>query len=246
MYFGGPCRYEWQSAWSNLAFNQMRFVGAAGVMLNHTALKASAKRFAKEWLRYMIYPDGSAGELDRWQTAARERGYNYWAQSLGSYTSLANHFARIGDTELYDYVTSDGHYGTQGGPKSFLNSTTRNFQYRDHSVMRYATATASENGNAAYLIDGIETNYQRIGDVDLTCANLYYKSDYIKSHYMRTKPGLPGYPADPAGAWNGWGGEFGLLPGVLLMCGQMEGNVWPFPKPSNELSKPTNLRIVSK
>jgi hypothetical protein len=135
---------------------------------------------------------------------------------------------------------------TDGGPKSLLRTITRYLQYRDHTVKRYATTSASQVGDATYLIDAVTTGYQSVLDVPLSMANKFYKSGYISSHYLRTLAGLPGYPADPAGGQNWWGGSQGIYPGILFMFGQMEDKVSPYPKgSSDDIPQPLNLRIVS-
>jgi hypothetical protein len=247
LYFGGPVCYQWAQAWSNLPQSQTKTAGLIGVMLNNTSLINSAKRFMKEWMRYNIYPDGSSCELDRWQTNARQRGFGYWGATISHFVIFADALARTGDTELYEYTTSDGRYASLGGPKNIFTVMTRYLQLRDHTVKRYATASASENGNATYLIDGEDSTYHAIGDVFMAPANLFFRDSYIKTHYMRTWSGAPDYPTTPPVGVSNWGGAHGALPGLLFMFGQMEGKVQPYPgkKPAgHDLPPVTNLRLI--
>jgi hypothetical protein len=250
LYYGGPCRYEWHDGWNNLNLLATRFTGLAGILLNDATLKSHAKRFVKEWFAYIVYPDGSQGELDRWASTSPDKGIGYWGGALAHVIALADAFARSGDPELYTYTTSAGMYGTAGGQKGLSLVLTRYLQYRDHTVRRYAT-TSSGGQTDSTLIDGVDASkgWQSINDISNgTMANLYYKSDYIKLHYTRTRTGLPAYPKDPAGGQGWWGGTDNIFPGMLFMFGQMEGKVWPYPGEKPEGSKPTppqNFRLSS-
>jgi hypothetical protein len=119
---------------------------------------------------------------------------------------------------------SAGLHGTAGGEKGLLGVITRYLQYRD------GTRSASQR-NRNTLIDGVHAprGLQSINDVsNIVLANLFYRSDYIRSHYRRMKPGLPEYPAEVAQGQNWWGGADDIYPGILFMWGGLEGKVYPY------------------
>lgn len=241
-YAEASCRYHWQGAWNNLNLSHARTAGTIGVMLNHTPLIDDNKRFMKEWLAYMIYPDGSSGELDRWTHSAAGNdnpnlGMGYWGGTLDHYVTLAEALCRIGDCELYTYSTSAGRYGTAGGPKSLLSTITAYLRMREHTIVRYAAKSASAQTSVRIMdgvhstADGAGQNYHTIGDVWAAPANQFYNSAFIKGHYMRTSadPQVLDYPAKPAGGQLRWGGTQMSLPGILFMVGDMEAVVDPYP-----------------
>jgi hypothetical protein len=241
LYYGGPCRYRWHNAWNNLVLLATRFSGLVGVAFDDAALKAHAKRFVQEWFAYMIWRDGSQGELDRWRDGRTERGFGYWAGAMGNAIVLADAFCRAGDCALFTYETGAGMYGTEGGQKGLLSVIRRYLEYRDGTVRRYAT-NSSAGRTEATRIDGVDGTWQHIGDVsNVTLANLYYKDAYLKSHYLRTRPGLPDYPRRLAGGQGWWGGQDNLFPGILFMWGGLDGKVWPYPKAGPSPPAPTGL-----
>src|SRR5262249_11286723 len=150
--------------------------------------------------------------------------------------------ARTGDFELYNYSTSVGYNGTAGGPKSLLQIATLFAQYVNHDVMRYGTDQAGNNGNANYLIDSVDDigGAAYVDDTYLALANMYFRSNYLKSIYLRTASGAPAYPpaGGVTGGWTPFTGEWGIYPGVLFQFGQ--SNVGPYPTGGTATSTPTS------
>jgi hypothetical protein len=246
------CRYEWQGAWSNLPLSHARTSGTIGVMLNNATLINDAKRFMREWLMFMIYPDGSSGELDRWKSTHPNHGIAYVGSTINHFITFADALARSGDTSLYDFSTSSGAgspINTSGGPKNILKVITTYLQMRDHTIIRYAASSAGAQTTNA-IMDGVSSDTHSIADVWIAQANHYFNSAYIKGHYMRTSsdPDVPDYPANPAGGQGYWGGCQNILPGVLFLFGDMEGKASPYPgkKPvGTDLPAPKTLRLIS-
>lgn len=228
---------HYNNRWGNI----YRFIGLVGVEQSDERFIEAGKRWAKEFLVYSVYPDGWMAEFRRWlpnkgSNAGHELGYTYTANVLGQMITLADALARAGDTELYDFETSDGLYGTEGGPKSYLFAIESMGRYLDGTYERYGTNKSSRNGDEDYLIDSVFENgeYYSVHDVMFAPANLYYDSDYIRDIYTRTGKGMPGYPEDeaPNGSHTVWAGESGTLPGVLFMFGGMEDLIDPYPRRS--------------
>jgi len=217
----------------------MRFIGLVGLEQSNERFQESAKRWAKEFLVFSVYPEGWMAEFRRWlpnkrSNAGHELGYTYTANVLGQMITIADAFARAGDTELYDLETSEGLYGTEGGPKSFEFAIESMGRYLDGTYERYGTDESSRAGEESFLIDSVfeEGDYYSVHDVVLAPANLYYDSAYIRDIYTRTGEGMPGYPEDEAtnGPHSVWTGESGTLPGVLFMFGGTEDLVEPYPR----------------
>jgi hypothetical protein len=124
---------------------------------------------------------------------------------IGSLVTIADAFARTGDLELYEFSTSDGAYGTKGGPKSVRKVVTVHASFVDHTIKYYATDQASNVGDPRYLIDTEEefTGTKRVGDICAApLANLYFQDRFLKDRYTRVAPGAPPYPSNPStGGW---------------------------------------------
>ncbi len=248
-HYNGHTTYEWHRAWSNRGACHYRFVTLVGVLTSNTFLKEQGKRYFKELIKYHTFPDNMQVEFYRWTTSNICMGWGYSGLELGSLLTAADVLARIGDTELYEYSTSEGYYGTKGGSKSPHNILKHYCQNVDHTVMRYATSDPAKYGDPNYLIDSIDNinNYQRTEDAQLAYANIYFQDNYIKSIYMRTAASAPAYPASPVtGGWDAWTGDWNTYPGVLFMFGQMEGMIWPYPDSSSQPTPdpPKQLRAL--
>src|SRR5690606_14942986 len=107
------------------------------------------------------------GEYHRWSSDLPDLGWAYAASLVGTMITTADHFARQGDTSLYDYVTSDGAVGTEGGPKSLLLTVYALGQHVDGTFQHYGTDIQDRAGNEAYLIDGVNaaSNWYGLHDV---------------------------------------------------------------------------------
>jgi hypothetical protein len=255
IYYGAPVQDDWHLAWDNKGAAVVRTFGLIGIQQNDAALKTEAKRWFKEWLKYNVWhanTDNKAthGEYHRccWKTILHfpTLGWGYTSSTIGAMTVLADAFYRVGDPELYNYSTSEGHHGTQGGPKSLHAVITTHFKMMDRSLIRYGTNHSRDVGNSSFIIDNIHepTGWHHIGDVWIApIANRFYKSSYFKAIYTRDAAGVTRYPASPAtGGFNAWGGEQGIFPGVLFMFGDMESSIPP-PAP---LTAPSNLAVQIK
>jgi hypothetical protein len=230
-HYGGWTAHEWHRAWTNRGMAQARFFTLAGILTNNTWLKNQGKRFVKEWLKYSVFPDNTPSEFDRWESSDPDLGWGYTGLVLGSVLTIADSLARTSDLELYNYVTSEGLYGTQGGPKSILGVIRLYMQHIDGKTARYGTDQASQNGTLNYRIDDFNppNSSARNNDTFVANGNVFYKDSYVKSVYMRTAPNTRAYPGSPAtGGYAAWGGEWGVYPGVLFMFGDMEEKVGPY------------------
>lgn len=216
--------------YNNRRAGMFRYVALVGIAFDEDELKRSAKQFVEEFLRYGVFPEGYLVDFHRWTEDTPELGLNYGGILLGAIITIADHFARAGDTDLYDLVTADGALGSEGGDKSIEFAVETFGRHIDGSFERYATDDRGDVGDDTYLIDTLHDGRHWVQDVLLTPANVYYRDEYIRGMYTREGPGMPSYPEQPAanGPHLAWQGESGVYPGVLFMFGQRE-SLWPYP-----------------
>jgi hypothetical protein len=234
-HFNGHTNCSFHAGWNNRSGSHLLFAGLAGIVTGNTSIQDKAKRWFREWVRFANFADGTNAEFVRWQSNAPTLGWRYVAVIIAEMATLADAFARIGDNSLFTYSTSLGHTTASlvpaGGPKSLLSIMRLWLQHVDGTVVRYGTDVSANNGNPNYKIDTVDAidGAQSNADTWIAQANLYYQNSYIKSIYMRTASGAPAYPANPvSGGYCVYCGEWGALPGVLFMFGQMEGKVSPY------------------
>jgi hypothetical protein len=216
-------------------------------------LQASAKRYFKEFLMFAVFPEGATDDFKRWEDKTPCKGWSYSAGQIGDMVILADHFARAGDMELYNYSTTHGFYGTQGRdrltgqPKSLLTTIRWHQAYMNGKMKRYGTDSSGRNGNRDYMIDtDCSGTKPYVHDLRYgPMANVFYRDQHIQDNYMRTASNIPSYPSNPSLGEFAWGGNWGSYPGLLFMFGQMENKVWPYPKPGRqELPAPRNLKLL--
>jgi hypothetical protein len=237
-YFGGPTTCAFHEGWANRGGSHALYAGLSGLVTGNTTIQAKGKRWFQEWVRFANFADGTNAEYNRWESFSAGLAYRYVAVIMGEMVTLADAFARAGDTSLYGYSTSLGFTGGNpdlvpaGGPKTLRGMVTLFLQHADGTVLRYGTDNGANVGNSDYLID---TNDERlplieevpgsIGDINITQGNLFWRDAYIQGIYTRTGSGTLAYPDVPgSGGHDPYGGEWGTLPGVLFMFGQMENN----------------------
>lgn len=226
-HYGGWTVCSLAAHYNNRRAASARFYGLAGIKFDDQLLKERAKMFVEEWLMFSVYPDGVMGEFERWRGDHPDLGWAYASVMLGSIHTLADAFARAGDTDLFDIATSKGAFGTEGGTKSIYLAAKNVAGYIDGTIVRYGTDRSDRAGRTEYLIDGVveSQRWYDVRDVLLAQANLYYLDDQITSVYTRTGDGTRPYPRATE---NFWSGEWFIYPGVLFMWGQLEGVANPF------------------
>ncbi len=207
-------------------------LSAADLAARITLFKERGKLFVKEWLMFSVKPDGTIAEMERWESTQPEQGWQYALILLDHVLVIADHLARAGDLELYNYSTSAGKYGTEGGPKTLQSTATHMLKYVDRTLNRYATDQAARSTDNNYRIDAISPleGKHYVFDTWVAQSNLYWKNAYLKSIYTRQAAGTSAYPATPTGSgqYNAWTGGFGVFPGKLFMFGQLENVVDPY------------------
>lgn len=232
-FYGGSKISRLAKWYNNRRMSMVHFIACVGIHKKDEAMIKTAKLFVKEVVKYSSFADGTLGEMERGSETGPETGWMYASSVVDHALSIADMLARRGDYELYKYTTSEGMFGTAGGSKSLLGLSTRLVSFMDGSFVKYCTANSANVGNSIYKIDGVHESKKLyyINDVWASQSNVYYRNNQLKASYMRIKDGMDPYPPSPAssGPFSAWGGGFGIFPGKLFMCGQLEGRVWPYP-----------------
>jgi hypothetical protein len=241
-HFAGYTPTQFGYPWDNKAANHNAAVAAIGATTGNKTLLTSAKRFVKEWLRIMVYPDGTVWDQRRWfVSGSPQSGYSYLTAATGSVISAADHIARTGDTELYTWTTSDGRCGSAGGNKGLLLVLKNISNMALGNTLKYASLT--QTNDPAKIIQPAAPDGSRhyIYEIAMAQANVFYKDTLIARAVSRPKPASPSH-----GGYNPWGGDWGNLPGALFMFSQMEGKVWPYSAQNMEgMSPPSNLTVTA-
>ena len=239
MYYGGPKARLISRQYNNRRVALAAYVGLAGLFLNDPTLVLSSKRFFKELIMFGIYPTGYYVDFLRGiSDKSPDKGYGY--ATLSGMFVFADALARTGDTELYDWTTKGGTTSATSGedatsdgvtPKGLRMYIKALLDLRNHVKAIYATSDPALAKDSLYRVDGIDAargDYS-VWDIMYAVPNLYYQDAYIRASYLRTAPGSVPYPvkAQNAGSVQAW--TLGEYPGLLLMFGQMEGKVWPYP-----------------
>lgn len=183
-----------------------------------------------------------SGNMFRWpgDTGPTE-GWKYAMEHLGHNVMLADHIARAGDTSFYEYSTTkgtstsrgtlpeDGLYGA-GGPKNLRATVERMWSYIDEhfTPQRYGCKNCSAESHRYDSVDDLK-GYERANEWESIQGNIYFRSDFLESIYMRERQGTPNLPENPKDA-QGYieNGDSSAYPGVNFMFAQMEGRVWPY------------------
>lgn len=232
--------------WNNRNADKANMIGMVGHLLNNSNLIFQAKQYAKEWLKYSVYPDGTMGEYQRnGDYNIPQQGMSYGAVNMWQYIMLADACARKGDMELYNYSTSEGLHGTAGGPKTLRLTVEKYCKNMQANPAIYCLNTNINNRLDSY---GEAANVELMWDVLFSIPNKLWQSNYITSIYTRTAPGVRPYPtsgtgvASAAQVWYPWGGTGAEYPGVLFQNGQMESLIRPYAT-TVTVDVPVDLRI---
>lgn len=227
---GGPYISNFARHWNNRLADQYYYGLLVGLQRQDPYLIKSFYLFFVEWLKYSCYyVSGNTfpGEMERGSNSRfREHSYSYACIQVGIMWSGArlhdNWMKNNPDqaltiygtqvTPLLDYKTSEGSFGSEGGPKS-IESGGRSIlkiackelkiTYGGHVLDGYLPAAENKvNGQEWFWTE----------DVTLAALmNLKLNDPWIRKSYLREHPGSRPFPAggNGSGAWptySGWGG----------------------------------------
>jgi hypothetical protein len=221
---------QWQCGSANRWYNNrrsscMHMVGLASVWLDDAVLKDRAKLFFEEWIQFNIFPDGSTAEFTRNTSSSPNTGLNYLATSLQAAISVAEALRLSGDTSLYDFSSSNGHWEsacTTQPPKTIKLVVETFIKLISKELAWYVDSTSV---NESYRIDNTRSGKCYIGETTFApLGNRYWKDDYIKQGYMHGLAGSIDYftPLGTAGPIHIWGGNEGQFPSCLFLFSEME------------------------
>jgi hypothetical protein len=228
-------------SWDNRLQVHNALVAAIGAVTGDSESILYARTHFKEWIQFAVFPDGTIYDQMRWNGTGNSDPQLAWAYAttaLGTGVTTADHLARAGDLSLYEYSTSNGCHGSSGGPKSLLKVLRRYANLALGNVFAYASPIATSDPALRIDPDGTK---RYVYDLAMAQANLYYRDSLVTKALNRATPPIPNN-----GGYNPWGGDWGNLPGVRFMFGQMENKVFPYPtSPGPSLANaPTNLQII--
>ncbi|MEK3884665.1 DNRLRE domain-containing protein [Paenibacillus sp. PL2-23] len=206
-----------------------------------------SKQAARDVLNTTIYPFGAMADFMRGYQGG-EIALSYGTNQVASITWMAEHLARTGDYDLYDFQTTAGACGSQviedinerdPNPNLAydLDEGFKDIRYANRTVMRYYDGTYNRTWNGS-PINGTSTG--KVGESYTTMlAARYYQDKDLHDTSLRKRNGMASYPSNAVGfhAQPGytWHGGFAS---TLFMFGDM-GDVWPYPN----LPNPYNTKL---
>ncbi len=197
-FFGGDGIPWSMRDYNNRTNSAWVFLGVAGAYLDRQDYIDEAKTMFRETMMFGYNPQGYWGDFQRWRDSAPDLGLWYSASYNYAFALLADMLARRGDFELYEYSTSDGINGSEGGPKSLLTSLRHWIQYGDNTFERYGTDDPGRNGNQAFRIDNRAVRSgsnlrQGFHFGSMIVANYWYHDQAIREFYTRGDTAAPNF-----------------------------------------------------
>lgn len=187
--------------YNNRKAAMVRCFGSIGVKYNDEDLKKSARLFYQEYFKFSVFSNGFIGEEER---ANAGNPIGYMISTIDQMKQIADVFARKGDLSLYSYKTSEGLGGTEGKEKDLKLTFTTLAKVIDRSYAINSSYTDALNKSGFHSV--------------FAQANIFFKSDYLKSIYNKT------YPSSMAsfGPTHIFSSSGGLIPSTVLMYFDME------------------------
>ena len=174
----------------NRASAAVMYYGLVGVVFDNQPLIKSAKRWFKEWVKFGVFPSGLVVEFYRTVDAPTrpEAGYGYSSITVDYMQMLADALSRKGDSELYDYTTSEGYGDSKGGNKSLLLAMQVLSQlpfdeYFDPKTNENAIYSGSTHNTSTKMDGRRDDVYAR--PLWFVQANRYYKDEILEQSYNR-------------------------------------------------------------
>lgn len=217
----------------NMWYVQAEFLW--GLYKNDADKIDQAKRYVRETIMFGVWPDGMINEAYANGKYLRVGTGAHWyctLQMTGAFM-IAEHLRRRGDSSLYDFTTSDGIFGSEGGAKNLkLMADTHTENLRGMAVHgRYFKDVDGTIGavNELFPLDPREPGasiFRHKSEMCLAFANAYWKDTLIKNTYMTQSSGCTPYTSPMAGPAYVVDGEWvdlsGGIPAAPLMTYEME------------------------
>ena len=211
--------------WSNQQAMMVRVVALAGKYFGNAMMQDHSKLWAEESLKYGTYPDGTTTEYRRNEVASPMLGASFYNMIIiEGLMWVADLYP---NNSIWQYSTSTGIHGTEGG--------TKNIRLLIERVMQICT-TVYDDADSIYFYEGkseanlLDTQrtatYRYLPEVPLSWANRYYQEDAIKQVYLLTAANSNPYSATgwtyPFATIFEWGGANANFPEFVYMFHETE------------------------
>jgi hypothetical protein len=190
------CRY-----YNNRRASVVEFFGHVGILFGIESLYTEATRYIKEWLKFSVFPDGSTGEYERNDPrpyGVRKRevfgGISYNSANIQCAVTLADLCQRYDKENLYEYTTSYGIEGTEGGNKNikltidfYMKHWTQSHIMWNCNEHLYGTTVPKSDGQLLDLINSDSNNRTWINHIYFApLANRYYNDESLAEVLRQT------------------------------------------------------------
>ncbi|MCK5615401.1 hypothetical protein KAR91_76765 [Candidatus Pacearchaeota archaeon] len=223
-------QYQNRSMW----YVQAEFLW--GLYKNDDERIGQVKRYIREMLMFAVWPDGMIAESYANGKYGRVGTGAHWYVTLqiSGALMIAEHLRRRGDNSLYEFSTSEGIFGSEGGTKNLrLLVDTHVENLRGEAVHgRYFKDVDGDFGpvNDLYPLDPREpggSTFRHKSEMCISYANAYWQDNTIKDTYMTLASGCDSYFAGMGGPAYvvdaEWVDLSGGIPAAPMMTYEMEG-----------------------
>jgi hypothetical protein len=233
-HFGGQLSYlsQW---YNNRRANLAVAIGSVGVLLNDTVLVNRAKRYHMEWLTWSVQADGSEGEYARaGNYCTPQQGLIYAQSNIQAMLQLSTWLKNRGDTDLVNFYTTDGAWGSQvspgQAPKNMEKVVSTQLALFMGTLKWYQPEPwlATQNPRSATSIGAMTSRYMNSGNpvdnnqqLGVLIGEYVLPNQPIRSYLLRdpstTTLPFPGATGNTVITGQGtWSDVFGALPAVFM------------------------------
>ena len=196
--------------YNNRRIYQGGAIAIAAAMTGNPTLRNHATVFAKEWVMFGNRYDGLngyAGDANRGSDTFPQRGLAYEFQSLNAILVGVDMLARSGDTEIYDFSSSEGAATPEGGSNHY-----KSFEDVLDSKIKWVAQTwpAAYRGRAGVADDRIISRNTRTGNeivsegYILSAAAYFGRTDWHDAIMRLGTPTQFTSNVTPSGPVSGW------------------------------------------
>ena len=196
---------------------QAGFYGLAGVLLDDSFLIDEFKRFMREFVMFgsILGDYGGFGDMNRGRNTFPQLGFSYALHSMESCLPAMEALARKGDTDLYEFSSTDG-ATTPKWPTNYFKSMELVLDGHLKWIARtwpaqYTPLSTSNAGDPFFQVHSrnTENNHEIVNDANyLYAANYYNRSDWQNIILRQGTPS--GFTPSPqqVGVLSGWRAGF--------------------------------------
>jgi hypothetical protein len=224
-HFGGHDIYPPTQYWANRGQIHTATAMAVGIIASNASLIDFAVKATKAYITLGMFDDGTVEDFSRWVDCDPPCPGSMWghtAGATGGLISVADMYARTGNTELYDFLTATQVIGGSGGNVGLETLLNLFAELAIGDTVLYADATTD---HPLYWVNALGHDFYH--DFSSMVANMYYRNPTISAAMERPMYGTSGsdagdcYDSQISGCWSGI--SF-LYPDLPFMFGNMEDN----------------------